>query len=142
MVNMVTNIGEEWIIENNTDGVSVTVGLYNDSTDALGEASTLSDINTEPSGAAYAGQSDTVNTAQISGDFGFNNDSQILFDTSDSSKTVDAAFIVVNFISDTVAGDSGATDHLIAAGDLSQGRDLSSVDEVEIAAGDISLTVN
>jgi hypothetical protein len=142
MVDLLTDIGEEWYSENDIGGFSITVGLYNDATDALGDGSTLSSITTEPSGGAYARQSSAVTTAQISGNFGIDNDTTITFDTSDSSQTVDAAFIVVNFQSDTVAGDGSATDHLVAAGDLSQSRDLSSVSEVEIAAGDLSVTVN
>lgn len=142
MVNLLTDIGEEWYTENNLDGVTVIVGLYDDSTDALGETSTLSSISTEPTGSSYARQSDTVTTLQINGDFGFDNDSQITFDTSDSSQTVDAGFIVVNFQSDTVNGDTSATDHLVAAGDLSQSRDLSQIDTLNIDAGNLEVTVN
>lgn len=142
MVNLLTNIGEEYVVENNADGASIDVGLYNDSTDAFGETSTLADITTEPAGSAYARQTDTVTTDQFSGDFGFDNDSLISFDTSDSSQTVDAAFIVITFTSDTVAGDGSNTDHLIGAADLSQSRDLSSIDTLEIAAGDLTFTLN
>lgn len=142
MVNLLTNIGEEWYTENNVDGVSITVGLYDDSTDALGETSTLSAISTEPGGSNYNRQSDTVTTDQFSGNFGFDNDTTLSFTTDDSSQTVDAAFIVVNFQSDTVAGDSGATDHLVAAGDLTQSRDLSQIDTLEIAAGDLEITLD
>jgi hypothetical protein len=134
MVDLLTNIGEEYVIENNTNGATIDVGLYNDTTDALGETSTLSSITTEPAGASYARQTDTVTTEQISGDFGF--------DTSDSSQTVDAFFVVINFTSDTVAGDGATTDHLVAAGDLSQSRDLSSIDQVDISAGDLDITLN
>ncbi|MFB6216456.1 MAG: hypothetical protein ABEJ72_05760 [Candidatus Aenigmatarchaeota archaeon] len=142
MADILTNIGEEWVIENNLNGSTVKVGLYNNSTDALGETSTLGSITTEPSGASYARQSSTVTTLQISGDFGFDNDSKYTFDTSDSSQTVDHGFSVVNFQSDTVAGDGSATDHLIGVGALSQSRDLSQIDTLEIAAGDFDFTVN
>lgn len=142
MVDLLTNVGEEYIVENGANGETVKVGLYEDATDTLGETSTLSDITTEPSGGSYSRQSDTVTTAQISGDFGFDNDNLISFDTSDSSQSVDAAFIVINFQSDTVAGDGSANDNLVAAGDLSQTRNLSDVDTLEIAAGDLEITVN
>lgn len=142
MVNLLTNIGEEWYTENNVDSVSIDVGLYNDSTDTLGETSTLTGITTEPAGSNYSRQTSTVTSKQISGDFGFDNDSLLSFDTSDSSQTVDAAFIVVNFQSDTVAGDGASNDHLVAAGDLSQSRDLSQIDTLEIAAGDLEVTVD
>jgi len=142
MVDLLTNIGEEWVVENNTDGTTVTVGLYEDATDALGETATLADITTEPGGSNYARQASTVTTLQLSGDFGFDNDSDLVFDTSDSNQSVDAAFLVVNFQSDSVAGDGGATDHLVAAGDLSQARNLSDIDEVTIAGGDLSFSLN
>lgn len=142
MVNLLTNVGEEWYTENNIDGETVIVGLYEDATDTLGETSVLGDITTEPTGTSYSRQSDTVTSVQISGDFGIDNDSLISFDTSDSSQNVDAAFIVVNFQSDTVAGDTSANDNLVAAGDLSQSRDLSQIDTLEIAAGDLEITVN
>lgn len=142
MVNLLTNIGEEWYTENNVNGATVIVGLYEDSTDQLGETSVLSDITTEPGGSNYARQSSAVTTLQISGNFGFDNDSQLSFDTSDSSQTVDAAFVVVNFQSDTVAGDAGANDHLVAAGDLSQSRNLSDIDTLNIAAGDLEITID
>lgn len=142
MVNLLTDIGEEFVAENNLDGTSITVGLYNDATDTLGDGSTLGDITTEPTGGSYARQTTTTTSAQISGDFGIDNDNGVTFDTSDSDQTVDAVFVVVTFTSDTVAGDTGDTDHLIAAGDLSQSRDLSSVSTLEIAAGDLDITVN
>jgi len=142
MVNLLTDIGEEWYTENNIDGASVTVGLYEDATDALGDGSTLSGITTEPAGGSYARQTATTTTAQISGNFGIDNDTQLSFDTSDSSQTVDAAFIIVNFQSDTVAGDGAATDHLVAAGDLSQSRDLSSVTTLNVNAGKLSVTID
>lgn len=142
MVDLLTNSGEEYIVENNANGETITVGLYNDTTDALGETSTLTSITTEPAGAAYARQSSTVTTAQISGDFGFDNDTKLSFDTSDSSQTVDAFFVVINFQSDTVAGDGATADNLVAAGDLSQSRDLSQVDTLDIPAGDLDVTLN
>jgi hypothetical protein len=142
MVDLVTNQGEEYLIENNANGETIKVGLYEDATDTLGETSTLSDITTEPAGGSYSRQSDTVTTLQISGNFGFDNDNLITFDTSDSSQTVDAVFVVINFQSDTVAGDASANDNLIGARDLNSTRDLSSVSEVEIAAGDLELTVD
>jgi len=141
MTNLLTNIGEEYVVENNINGESVTVGLYNDGTDAISDTSTLSDITTEPGGAAYARQSDTFTTAIISGDYGFDNDNDIVFDTSNSSNTVDHGFLVVNFTSDTVAGDTGATDHLIAVVPLSQSLDLTNVTTVTISAGELNYTL-
>lgn len=139
MVDLITNVGEEYFYENNANGETVKVGLYDDSTDALGEGATLTSITTEPSGASYSRQSDTVTTRNASGSFGIDNDNKISFDTSDSSQTVDAAFVVINFQSDTVAGDTAAADNLVAAGDLSQSRNLSDIDTFDISAGDLNI---
>jgi len=97
MVNLITNVGEEYLYENNADGDTVKIGLYEDATDALGEIDNLSAVTTEPTGSAYSRQSDAV------------------------------------------AGDGSATDNLIAAGDLSQSRDLSSVDTLNIPAGELNI---
>lgn len=138
---ILTDIGEEWYTETAINGSSVDVGLYNDSTDAVADTDDLP-LSTEPTGASYARQTDTVSVADISGNWGFQNDTLITFDTSDSSQTVDGAFMVINFDSDE-AGDAGTpADHLIATAQLSQSRDLSQVDELEISAGELGVTVN
>lgn len=142
MANLVTNIGEELITEVDLTTITAIVGLYNNSTDALGEGSTLSSITTEPTGSAYARQSSGVSIFSSSGTLGIQTDSTLTFDVSDSSQTVDHHFLVVNFQSDTVAGDASATDHLIGIDDLSQSRDLSQVDTVEYAAGDFELQID
>jgi len=142
MPDLLTNIGEEWVVENNVDGATVTIGLYDDSSDALSDTSVLGDITTEPSGSAYARQSSLVTTLQISSDFGFDNDAKLTFDTSDSSQTVDHGFYVVSFQSDTVAGDGASQNHLIGVAALSQSRDLSQIDTLDIAVGDLELTLD
>jgi hypothetical protein len=35
MANELTNIGEEYVVENNTNGATVTITTFNNSTDAL-----------------------------------------------------------------------------------------------------------
>lgn len=139
MVNVITDVGEEFVYETNTNGQTVDVGLYDDSTDSIGEADNLAAITTEPSGSSYTRQTDTVTTGLFSGEFGIDNDTELSFDVSDSSRTVDALFIVANFQSDSVAGDASSTDNLIAAGDLSQTRDLSSIDTLTVPAGEVSV---
>jgi len=141
MANELTNVGEEFLVENAANGATVTVLLFNNTTDALTEADNLAQITTEPTGAAYARQATAVATLQISGDFGFDNDSQLSFDVSDSSVTVDHAGFVVNFQSDTVAGDGAPTDNLIGFTALTQSRDLSQIDTLNIPAGDLELTI-
>lgn len=136
------NIGEELLMKNNMDGLSHDVGLYNDSTDAITDTDDLAAITTEPSGASYARQTSTYAVRDISGNWGFDNDSQLTFDTSDSSQAVDGSFLVHNFAS-VDAGDGGtAQDHLIGTAALSQSRDLSQIDTLEIGIGDSGVTVN
>lgn len=141
MSRILTDLGEEYTIKTNLDGVSLDVGLYNDGTDAITDTEDLADITTEPGGSAYARQTDTFTAADLSGDWGIDNDSQLSFDTSDSSQTVDSYFIVANFTAaDT--GDGSATDHLIITGALSQSRDLSQIDTLNISAGTVGVKVN
>lgn len=138
---ILTDLGEEWYAKTNVDGASLPTGLYNDGTDAISDTDDLAAISTEPSGAAYARQSAAVSAADLSGDWGFDNDAELSFDTSDSTQTVDGYFFVANFTaSDT--GDASATDHLIATGALSQSRNLSDIDTLKISAGGIGVKVN
>lgn len=109
-------------------GVTVSIGLYNDSTDALTDASDVGDITTEPAGAAYSRQTDLAGdfaASLVSGDVQIVGSSNT-FDVSDSSQTVDSVFTVISFASDTVSSDGGtATDHLIFTNALDQSYDLS-----------------
>jgi len=142
MPDIVLDVGEEWVVENDVGGATVEVTLYNDSTDSISDTDNLSDITTEPTGGSFARQSTTVTSKQISGDFGFDNDSGLSFDVSDSSQTVDHAAYIVNFQSDTVAGDGSANDNLVAVASLSQSRDLSQIDTLDINAGDLEATLD
>jgi len=84
-----------------------------------------------------------LSAADISGNWGVENDTQFAFDFSDTttSKDVDAAFVTLSFTaSDT--GDTTATEHLLANPALSQTRDAGSIDTLEIAAGDLELKVD
>jgi hypothetical protein len=142
--NLLTDIGEEYMVDQSPDASSHDVGLYHDSTDGLSDTSVVGDITTEPTNTNYARQTSTVTTQQLSGDYGWSNDTLLSFDFSDqtATETVDTAFGVVNFDS-SVAGDGGTpTDHLYANPALSQDRDIGSIDTLEIAAGDFQVTVN
>jgi len=101
-----------------TDAVDVT-----DSSDV-----TLIESGAEPSGSAYARQQDAASgfTASLDG----SNNVQIAgttqtFDVSDSSQTVNAYMVVVNYQSDLVASDGSATDHAMYTAYLDQAYDLS-----------------
>jgi len=133
MAATLTDLGEEWLLKTNADSATLDVGLYNDSTDSIGETNDLTNITTEPSGGSYARQSTAFSARDVGGDWQLDNDAQITFDTSDSSQTVDSYFIVANFQA-TDTGDGSPQDHLIATGSLSQSYDLSSVDTLNINA--------
>lgn len=138
MANFWTNIGEEWAIENDLNGATLDVGLFDRSVDPVDVASDLGDITTEPGGAAYSRQSVSVSTKALGTDFGFDNDSDVVFDVSDSSRDVDHAFYVVTFQSDGVSGDSSPQDHLVIVAELTQVRDLSQFQEIKFPVGDLS----
>lgn len=138
---ILTDLGEEYLMKNDVGAASLDTGLYNDGTDTIADTDDVGAITTEPTGASYARQVTAVTVSDISGDWGFDNDSQESFDTSDSTQTVDGYFLVANFqASDT--GDTTNQDHLIATGALSQTRNLSDIDTLNISAGGIGVTVS
>lgn len=123
---LTTDWGEQWWADNALNGVTITVGLFNQTTDGLGETSDTGDITSKPNGASYSDQTDTVTTKDLSGNYGYENDSTITFDTSDSTNTVDHAFIAA-----TVAGST----HLVAIAPLNDSRDLNDFSEITIEPG-------
>jgi hypothetical protein len=141
---LLTNIGEELLMKQGFDGLTVTVGLYSDAADNLADSSDIGNVNSEPTTSNYSAQTAIFSTSDLSGDWGVDNDGIISFDFSDTttSKDVDCAYIIYNFASED-AGDGGtATDHLIANPALSQTRDVGSVDTLEVAAADLSIKVD
>lgn len=142
MAAILTDLGEEWLMKNNLDAVSVDVGLYNDATDSITDSEDLADITTEPSDGNYTRQTgEALSASDISGDWGVDNDSQISFDVTNTTGTVDSYFFVANFTAvDT--SDGGDTDHLVLTGSLSQSYDLSNVDTLDISAGTAGVTVS
>jgi len=127
-----------------TKPANVDVGLFNDATDALSDASDVSSITTEPTGGSYSRQ-----TASLDGTDFTNEDSggdwqttiaDQTFDTSDSTQNVDAYFVIANFDSDD-AGDGGAAaDHLFWTGELDQSYDLGSVDTLTLSGAGLKVT--
>ena len=113
-----------------SSGKTFEIGLYNDSTDALGESADVGDITTEPAGSAYARQSDAASgftASSQSGNIQIAGTTQT-FDVSDSTQTVDSVFVIVNYQSDVVSSDGSATDHLYYTNSLDQSYDLSQFD--------------
>jgi hypothetical protein len=137
-----TDIGEEYLESGLSDGDTITFLLFDDSTDNIQEPDDLADISTELDNTnSYARQSSTVSTSQLSGsgngDWGYQTDSDIVFDLSTNTETFDAIGYIANFDS-TVAGDGGtATDHLIAVDTLSATYNAGDRDEITFNAGDI-----
>lgn len=116
---LVTN-GQEQLTQNNLDGETVDVGLYNDSTDNPGVGATLADITTEP---GPVNREQSTLTLSVSGNFVELNGSQITFQVTSASANVDAYFLV---------NDDGNGDELILTGALEDTRDLSEIDELEV----------
>lgn len=149
MTTQLHNTGEEFVVDYVFDGsstkpASLTVGLFNDGTDALSDASDYTDITTEPSDGNYAPQSVSFDstgfsTEAVSGDWQATNDNTVTFDTQNTTGTVDAYYVIVNFTSDE-AGDTSASDHLFWTGDLEQSRDLSQIDTLDVNTVGISIT--
>ena len=136
--------GEEYTIKNGLSG-TYTVALFEDgelsgSGDNLNDSSDIGDITTEPGGSNYAQQSATFSVADLSGDWGIQNDSLIEFNTLDSSRDVDAVALIVNFQS-ADKGDSSANDHLLGTTTLTQTRNLSDYSSIDYAAGDLTLKI-
>jgi hypothetical protein len=141
MAALLTDLGEEYVLETALSGVTVTIGLYNDSTDSISDTDDLSAITTEPSDGNYARQTATIELADVSGDWTARTAAQVSFDVTSTTGTVDSYFIMVSFTADDT-GDSGDNDHLIATGALSQSRDLSQIDTLNIAAGSIGFSIS
>lgn len=138
---ILTKVGEEWLIKTNADAASLDVGLYNDGTDAIGDGDDLAQITTEPGDGNYARQTGVAFSASASGtDWQFDNDAQVSYDVANTTGSVDSYFIVANFLS-AEAGDSVAQDHLIATGALSQSRDLTQIDTLNLAAGSVGASL-
>jgi hypothetical protein len=142
MAPILTDLGEEWLIRNNLDGATVSVGLYNDATDSISDSDDLSEINTEPSDGNYSRISNvSVSASDISGDWGIDNDNVVSFNVSLTTGTVDSYFFVANFQANDT-GDSSPQDHLVLTGSLSQSYELSNVDTLEVNANTAGVTVN
>jgi len=112
--------GEEWVTKNiYTEEVakpaSITVGLYDDSTDALVDGSTLADITTEPNDGNYARLTYTFGTTDFSAQTDANTQwfaqfATKQYDLTDTTGTVDSYFVVISFQAEN---ESSVNDHLL-----------------------------
>jgi len=132
-LDILVDLGEEELIKNGFDGQTLTVGVYHDAgADNLSDTSTVSDITTEPSNGNYSTQTDTFTAAQISGDWGVDNDNLFSFDFSDqsTSKIVDAYYV------------SDGAGNLYFNAAMSQDRDIGEFDTLNADPGNVSITVD
>lgn len=143
MASVFADHGEEFVQDLVINsGKTFTVGLYADvdgpnggsisGADDIVDSSDVGAVTTEPAGSAYAQQDDAASNFTASLD-GSNNvvisGSTLTYDVSDSSQTVNAYFVIVNYASDVVSSDGGtATDHLLGTGYLDQEYDLAQFD--------------
>jgi hypothetical protein len=148
MTTQLHDTGEEFVIDvvfrsdTLTKPGNVSVGLFNDSVDSLSDGSDIGDITTEPSGAAYAAQSASLDTTDFStsdsgGDWQTTITDQT-FDTSDSSQSVDAYYVSVSFQADDTS-DGSPTEHLFWTGQLDQTYDLNSVDSLTLSGAGLKV---
>ena len=127
MADVLTHAGEEYLIKNGFDGASIDTGLYEDSVDTLDKDSIgTASVTTEPSGSNYAQQSETPSADK---DDNWRIAYSVTFNTDDSNDDVDAIFSTINF--DSTEGGS-TDDWIVYAAFLSQTRDLSQIDQLDV----------
>jgi hypothetical protein len=150
MTTQLHRTGEEFAVKKvfRTDELgsvtTVSVGLYDDSTDGLSDTSGPSDISTEPTGGSYTRQTADLDTSDFTTEENSNNNWQAViadqtFDVSDSDANVDAYFAIVTFQSES-EGDGSQNDNLFWTGDLDQLYDLQYVDEFVLQGSGLEFT--
>jgi len=143
MTTQLHDTGEEFIIklvfrgDEITEPANASVGLFNDSTDNLSDSGDVGAITTEPSGSNYSSQTASFDTTDfdVTDNASGNWQAVIIdqvFDTSDSSQSVDAYYVSASFQAEDTA-DSSANEHLFWSGDLDQTYDLNSVDQFTLS---------
>lgn len=144
MAHVLTDIGEEYTLKTALEGTTITVGLYHDAnnTTTIGEGSDVSDFDTEPASGNYSRQNNQLTIMDNeSNNWQAVNNTTITFDVTDTTENVDSYFIIVNFTSEDT-DDTDATDHLIVTGGLSQERDLSQIDTLEVNANSLGFSLD
>lgn len=132
--------GEEYLLKNNTDGVSFDILLFNNSTDDLSETDDIGDVTTEPATGNYSRQTQSLTATDNSGDWQLENQSSVTFDTTNTTETVDSYAVVKSFkASDT--NDTSAQDHLIVSASLEQSIDLSGESQVDLTTGSVGVSL-
>lgn len=134
MAENITTVGAEFMIKafyttEATKPSSISVALYDDSTDALTESDDMSAVTTEPTDGNYARLTYAFGTTDFTSAQDSNNDWQAQFaektyDLSNTTGYVDSFLIVVSFMA---GSESSANDHLYSFGPLldSQGNQMT-----------------
>ena len=126
----------DFFAEDVTKPNTIDIGLYNDAASPVSESDDLDALSGEPTGSAYARQTLTIGSADMTiaenADANWQvNFEDVSFDVSDSTVTVDSYFVVVNYES-TTAGDTEATDHLFSTASLESDADLSGLSTLTV----------
>jgi len=150
--------GEEYVLKNDTDGDTFIIGLFNANQDNLSDSDDIGNITSEPNGQSYNRQTSSfsavevnnnINNTTVLADWVTTNDTQIEFDVSDSTNTVNSYFIAKSFQS-ADKGDTSPELHLIIAApftnkiDLSEGNTPSQGDNVltvTLPVNDVGITL-
>jgi len=150
MTTQLHDTGEEFAIKDLfredqiTKPTSVSIGLFNDSTDSLADDSDTGDITTEPTGSNYAGQTADFSSSDFStGDNASGNWEVVIadqvYDTSDSSQDVDAYYVEIEYDSEDTSDGGTPAQHLYWTGDLDQTYDLNSVDQFTLSGAGLEI---
>jgi len=102
----------------NPINTNFNIGLYN-TIDNLDSDDDVRNISTEPTGSNYQRVTASFSGEDKGGNWEMNNDSFIIFDTSDSSRIIDGYFITKVFQS-VDKGDSSPQEHLIASSEFDE----------------------
>ena len=121
----------------------VSIGLFYDAADALGDDATVSSITTEPGGSSYSQQTAAFDGSDFTVQENANGNYEVVitdqvYDTTDSSQNIDAYFVIVTYQSDH-EGDGKQSDNLYWTGDLDQEYDLNSVDQFTLSGAGLEL---
>lgn len=150
MVTQLHNTGEEVMLrdffEESVDKTNIsglTIGLFSDNTDGLTDADDVDSITTDPNGSAYARATLSFGTSQFTAESNANGNWQVVFsdmtfDTSDSSNSVDAYYVEINFQSQET-GDTSKSPHLLFTGDLDQSYDLTQIDSFTLSGAGLEI---
>lgn len=149
MTTQLHDTGEEIIIrdffeESITKPTDMRIGLFNDSLDTLGDSDDIGQINNESDGASYGRIPLNFGTTDFTAEDNASTNWQVVFsdvtfDTTDSTVSVDAYFTVLDFASKD-ANDGGTTNtHLLFTGSLDQSYDLSQIDSFTLSGAGLEI---